>query len=282
MTPTAGSEAPVSCEADASHGASCSSGRGIEIRGLTKGYDVDGRCVAVLRGVDLSVREGAITVILGRSGCGKTTLLRLVGGLEEPDGGSISFSVAHKTAFVFQEPRLMPWLTVRDNVAFGLSRSRHDSAVVTDAIATVGLAEFEGALPRQLSGGMQQRAALARALAYGPSFILMDEPFAALDHFTREQMQKELLRVRNRTGASIMFVTHSVDEALLLGDEIVVIRDGLVSLRLAPEAPTGGRDLLGEELIGLKRQILAAIDRPSRESGADAEDAVITPPLPVR
>ena len=211
---------------------------GIELRGLKKTYAVEGGALEVLRGLNLALDAGTITVVLGKSGCGKTTLLRLVGGLEPPDAGEIRFNGPHKAAYVFQEPRLMPWLNVRDNIQFGLKRREID--------------------PAQLSGGMEQRVALARALAYRPSFIMMDEPFAALDHFTREGMQRELLRVRRETDASILFVTHSIDEALTLADRIVLLAGGVVAADFSIPEPQP-RDLLGEELIRVRREIVAAL-----------------------
>ena len=179
---------------------------GIELVDVQKRYKVDGKTVQVLSGIHMKVPKESITVILGKSGCGKTTLLRLVGGLEEPDGGEILYGESHRTAFVFQEPRLMPWLNVADNIRFGLKKKEMDPDEIQSIIHTVGLDGFEKAYPSQLSGGMQQRTSIARALAYRPSFIMMDEPFAALDYFTREQMQKELLRVQRIQGASILFV----------------------------------------------------------------------------
>ncbi|MBQ8954230.1 MAG: ABC transporter ATP-binding protein [Clostridia bacterium] len=231
---------------------------GIEIRGLQKAYALEGGTLPVLRGLNLTLKEGAITVVLGKSGCGKTTLLRLVGGLETPDAGEIRFHGTRKTAFVFQEPRLMPWLNVRDNIQFGLRRSEIDPAETRRIIATVGLTDFEGALPAQLSGGMQQRAALARALACRPSLILMDEPFAALDHFTRENMQRELLRVRQATDASILFVTHAIDEALTLADKVVLLSGGTSAAEFPIDLPHP-RDLLCGELIRVRREIVAAL-----------------------
>ena len=204
---------------------------GIEIRDLKKSYEVDGRQLPVLKGIDLTIPEGRITVVLGRSGCGKTTLLRLVGGLEAPDSGEIRFGASHRTAFVFQEPRLMPWLDVTRNILFGLR-----------------------GYPAQLSGGMQQRTALARALAYRPSLILMDEPFAALDHFTREQMQQELIRVQETENCSILFVTHSIDEALLLGHRILIIDQGQVERLYDLEDEGRQRDLLEDRFIPYQKR----------------------------
>ena len=233
---------------------------GIECKNIHKTYPVDERTIHVLKGIDLHIPEKSITVILGRSGCGKTTLLRLVGGLEDADKGEINFDVEHKTAYVFQESRLMPWLNVWDNVKFGLKKQEVKQEIIQSIIDTVGLSGFEKAYPNQLSGGMQQRVAIARALAYDPSFIMMDEPFAALDYFTRDQMQKELLRLQQSRGASILFVTHSIDEALLLGHKIVVIEGGLVKREFTIETESAERDLLSPQFIELKRQIIDELD----------------------
>ena len=241
---------------------------GIEYVNVCKNYDVSGRSIEVLRGVNMCVPQGAITVILGKSGCGKTTLLRLTGGLEKPDSGEIRFDMANRPAFVFQEPRLMPWLNVWDNAAFGLKRADIDADDLRRIIRTVGLSGFERAYPLQLSGGMQQRVALARALAYHPSFIMMDEPFAALDYFTREQMQQELLRVQRDTGASILFVSHSIDEALLLARRIAIISEGRISAEFDIDAPALGRNVMNDEFISLKRAIIAKLD--SAVQSADA------------
>ena len=229
---------------------------GIELIDIHKTYRVDNREIPVLNGINLSLPAGRITVILGQSGCGKTTLLRLTGGLETADSGEIRWESAHKTAFVFQEPRLMPWLTVWENVVFGLSKKETDPGKIEAVIRTVGLSGFEKAYPAQLSGGMQQRAAIARALAYEPTFIMMDEPFAASDYFTREQMQKELLRVQQERSASILFVTHSIDEALILGSQIAVIEKGMVKALYEVKTPQEERNLLEDEMITLKRDII--------------------------
>ncbi len=239
---------------------------GIEITNLKKSYEVEKREVPVLTGVNLKIPEKQITVILGRSGCGKTTLLRLTGGLEAADSGQIRYDGAHRTAFVFQEPRLMPWLTVRQNILFGLRgrERRENGAAADEIIRTVGLEGFETAYPSQLSGGMQQRNALARALAYRPSFIMMDEPFAALDYFTREQMQRELLRVQKTESCSILFVTHSIDEALLLGNRIVVLEKGKVKREYVPGEHGEERNLLEDRFIRLKREIIADLNEAGR------------------
>jgi sulfonate transport system ATP-binding protein len=233
---------------------------GIELVTIKKSYVVEEKTVPVLSGISLTLPEESITVILGKSGCGKTTLLRLVGGLEQPDGGEIIYGSSHRTAYVFQEPRLMPWLTVTDNICFGLKKKERNPAEIAAIIRTVGLEGFEKAYPYQLSGGMQQRAAIARALAYKPSFIMMDEPFAALDYFTREQMQRELLRVQRSERASILFVTHSIDEALLLGHKIVIIENGLVKAQFELPKTEEPRNLLDAQYIDLKRDIIGNLD----------------------
>lgn len=231
---------------------------GIEICGLKKAYPLEGGTLEVLRGVDLKLEPRAITVVLGKSGCGKTTLLRLVGGLEKADAGTVTGAESGRLAHVFQQPRLMPWLTVAGNIQFGLSRKQRDPAALRRIVAAVGLTGFERALPGQLSGGMQQRVALGRALAVRPSFILMDEPFAALDFFTREKMQRELLRARGETDAGILFVTHSIDEALTLADRIVLLAGGVIAAEFPVAAPQP-RDLLSDELIRARRAIMAAL-----------------------
>lgn len=233
---------------------------GIKLKNIQKAYSVENRSIDVLNGINLQIPENSITVILGRSGCGKTTLLRIVGGLENADAGEITFDAAHKTAFVFQEARLMPWLNVWENVGFGLKKQECDHKMIQNIIDTVGLSGFEKAYPNQLSGGMQQRVAIARALAYDPSFIMMDEPFAALDYFTRDQMQKELIRLQHDRGASILFVTHSIDEALLLGHKIVVIENGQIKSEFLVESNNKERNLLAPEFIEWKRNIIEQLN----------------------
>lgn len=197
----------------------------------------------VLEGVDLTARRGEVLVVLGPSGCGKTSLLRLIAGLIAPDQGSVLIEGAspvpgEATAMVFQSYRLLPWKTVRGNLAFALPHlpPPERTARVEAALALVGLTRFADAWPRELSGGMQQRAALARALAARPRLLLMDEPFAALDAQTRELMQTGLLRLTGAAGGpTVVFVTHSVDEALLLADRILLLspRPGRVVEELA-------------------------------------------------
>lgn len=235
----------------------------IEIRSLTKSYAINGGRLEVLRSVDTSFESRGITVIVGKSGCGKTTLLRLIAGLEAPDSGTVSLPGDRRVGMVFQEARLMPWLNVERNVAFGLT-GKKDMSRVRALIDLVGLTGFAKAYPAQLSGGMQQRAALARALATEPGIILMDEPFAALDYFTRRQMQQELRRIQHESGCAILMVTHNLDEALTLADSLIVLSGGRVSRRFDISDQCAPRDLLSPAFIDIKRQILKEMEGESQ------------------
>ena len=229
---------------------------GIKLINVGKFYTVDKESIRVLDGVDLNIPEDKITVILGRSGCGKTTLLRLVSGLEEFDKGEILGASSKRKAYVFQEDRLMSWLNVKKNITFGLHDKSIDHSKVHEIIETVGLKKFCSAYPSQLSGGMKQRVSIARAFAYEPDFIMMDEPFSALDFFTREQMQKELIKIHEKLKCSILFVTHSIDEALILGDKIVILEKGIVKSQYEIQEKSGTRDLLDDQFVKLKKKII--------------------------
>lgn len=233
---------------------------GVKIDNLSKTYLVSQKLVPVLKNLSLETKGEGITVILGRSGCGKTTLLRIIGGLEPADEGNVSLLGNDKVGIVFQEPRLMPWLTVWKNITFGLRKKEINPSVINQLIDTVGLKGFEKAYPAQLSGGMQQRTALARSLAYDPSLILMDEPFAALDHFTRKLMQEELLRIHQLNHKEILFVTHSIDEAINIGDTIVIIKEGKLACRYDLKDCPFPRNLLSEQLIKMKKEIINHLD----------------------
>ena len=236
----------------------------IEIRALSKSFQVEGREVVVLRELELTVPAREITVLLGRSGCGKTTLLRLVGGLERPDSGTIRIPRDARTAFVFQEARLMPWLTVEKNIAFGRKRRDIRPEKIRELIALTGLEGFADALPGQLSGGMQQRTALARALAMEPDFVLMDEPFAALDHFTREKMQQFLLELHENRRCGVLFVTHSIDEALAIADRIVILQDHQVK-KGYPIGSAWRASASAEDRRRLRQEILSSIENQNNE-----------------
>lgn len=185
-----------------------------------------------LNSVNLQVKTGEIVSLVGTSGCGKSTLLRIISGLDFPTSGHVFIdnepiaSPHPEVGIIFQEPRLMPWLTVRENVQFGLE---HISKVEKERVTAVtldrvGLAEFAQALPRQLSGGMAQRVAIARALVTNPSILLLDEPFSALDAFTRMKLQDHLLKIWDYDRPTMLLVTHDIEEALILSDRLIVMR----------------------------------------------------------
>lgn len=227
---------------------------GVKITDLYKSFFVDGREIPVLRGLNLELPGEGIAVVVGKSGCGKTTLLRTLGGFESIDSGTIERSHGDRIGMVFQEPRLMPWLNTWKNITFG--QKHIDVAAIQELIATVGLMGFEKAYPDQLSGGMQQRVSLARALAHHSDLILMDEPFAALDYFTRETMQNELIRINKISKRSIIFVTHSIDEALLLGQQIVILGEGMVKKIYDLSQFHSDRNILSPPFLETKKSIL--------------------------
>jgi len=190
-----------------------------------------GEAVVALEPTDLIIAGGSFISIIGPSGCGKSTLLRIIAGLDTATSGSVTFdgppNPDRKFGFVFQEPVLLPWLTTLENIRFpldtaGMARAEAE-AVARDLLHRVGLDGFEKALPRELSGGMRQRTAIARALSYDPSVLLMDEPFGALDLLTRDRLNDELLSIWSATGKTVLFVTHSVEEAAYLSDRVVVM-----------------------------------------------------------
>jgi NitT/TauT family transport system ATP-binding protein len=215
----------------------------VGVRGVSK---VFANGVEALANVSLDVRAGEFLSVLGPSGCGKSTLLRLIAGLAEPTTGTIDWSDdsgRQDLGFVFQEPTLMPWATALANVALplklrGMAKSERE-ARAAEALDNVGLKGFERVWPRELSGGMKMRVSLARALVVQPRLLLMDEPFAALDEITRHRLNDDLLELWQRSGVTIVFVTHSVFESVFLSQRIVVMsaRPGRVSAELAVTTP---------------------------------------------
>lgn len=214
----------------------------LRVRGVSRTFaSRQGKTVA-LSATDLDVAENDFITILGPSGCGKSTLLRIVAGLDAPSSGEVLLDGRRvegpgaDRGMVFQSYTLFPWLTVLDNVCFGLRERGLPRAqqveAARDFIARVGLSGFENHYPKQLSGGMQQRTALARALANGPRMLLMDEPFGALDHQTRELMQELLLGLWEAERKTVLFVTHDIDEAVFMGSRVVVMsaRPGRIKL----------------------------------------------------
>jgi NitT/TauT family transport system ATP-binding protein len=228
-----------------------------------------------LSDVSFVVEPSEFVSLLGPSGCGKTTVLRMVAGLLRPDSGRVLVGNKSVTrpgpdrAVVFQNAALLPWLDVRGNVAFGMRLQNWPAARVREQtehyISLVGLSGFEHHLPGELSGGMQQRVGLARALSVDPKILLMDEPFGALDEITRRQMQHELLRIWSESQKTSLFVTHSVDEAVILSDRILVMgaRPGRIVADLRVDLPRP-RDREVEEsadFIGLRREVWRWLDR---------------------
>ncbi len=239
----------------------------------------------VLEDVSLTVNSGEFLCIVGPSGCGKTTLLRLIAGLAEIDHGAISVGgipvtgPSPKAAVVFQHFGLFPWKTVYRNVALPLQLARAGKAEteerVREVLATVGLTGHERKYPAQLSGGMKQRAGLARALAAAPDVLLMDEPFAAVDAQVREVLQEDLLRLRDRLRQTIVFITHSIDEAITLGDRIVVMaaRPGRVSREFTvpiDRPRTIAQVRRHPEYEGLREQIWAELRQPPPSTAGES------------
>ncbi|MGH7277547.1 MAG: ABC transporter ATP-binding protein [Candidatus Rokuibacteriota bacterium] len=206
----------------------------VSIRSVSHSFAVDGTNVPALAGIDLEVPDGQFVSVVGPSGCGKSTLLSLVAGLRQPtsgtvlcDGEPITAPMPRKVGMIFQEANLLPWLSAIDNVAFPLKLRRVPKRERLEAAARMleltGLAGFKDRLPHQLSGGMKQRVAIARGLVQNPAVLLMDEPFASLDEQTRMVLGDELLRIWSETRKTVLFVTHSLNEAAYLADRVIVL-----------------------------------------------------------
>jgi NitT/TauT family transport system ATP-binding protein len=233
----------------------------LQVRGLSKRFDTG---TVALSGIDLAVAEGDFVVLLGPSGCGKSTLLRLIAGLEQPSEGSVDWTGGRpppgSIGFVFQEATLMPWETALRNVSLPLRlRGAADAAPrARKMLAQVGLEDFAGAAPRTLSGGMRMRVSIARALVSEPQLLLMDEPFAALDEFTRHRLQDELLSLTKTRGCTTIFVTHSLYEAAYLASRIVLMspRPGRIAAEFAG-AP--GDDRLDDAYMARVAELTRAV-----------------------
>jgi NitT/TauT family transport system ATP-binding protein len=208
----------------------------LEMKNAGKTYSQNGRAIEALRGASLRVRKGEFVCLIGASGCGKSTLLRMVAGFEAATHGDVLMwgmpisGPGPSRGMVFQDYGLFPWLNVRDNIGFGpKSRGRTKAEIreTTDRFTElIGLQNFADVYPHQLSGGMKQRVAIARVLANDAEIVLMDEPFGALDAMTRERLQDELVEIWSRTGLTVIFVTHSIEEAIFLADRVVVMSPG--------------------------------------------------------
>ncbi len=243
------------------------------------GTDEVGTVVA-FTGISLNVSEGELLCLLGRSGCGKSTLLHIVAGLEALTAGSLTVDgrpvegPSHRRGLVFQQYALFPWLNVYQNVRFGLDArntgldGRVKDRAVRDLLALVGLEGFEAARPHELSGGMAQRVAIARALVNEPEILLLDEPFNALDAFTRMAMQDELVRIVKQRGMTAIFVTHDIDEALYLGDRVAILtpRPGRVR-EIVPVPIARPRDRNDPELLRLRDHVYREFGLVVRQEG---------------
>jgi len=239
----------------------------LSIRAVSKSYVVDERPLPVLRNIALDVASGEFVSVVGTSGCGKSTLLRLIIGLDKDYDGDILLA-GHRIdgpgperGIVFQEHRLFPWLTVEENIALGLDSStaprRKQDRSIAEHIALVGLNGFERAYPHQLSGGMAQRAAIARALVNRPEVLLLDEPLGALDSLTRARLQEELLRIWRQEGVTMVMVTHDVEEAVYLSDKVVVMESRPGRIRsIVPIALDHPRDRASSQFTALRARVL--------------------------
>ncbi|WP_320671371.1 ABC transporter ATP-binding protein [Patulibacter defluvii] len=208
----------------------------IDVRDVDRRFDIDGDTFVALQQIALSIRAGEFVSLVGPSGCGKSTLLRIIAGLLPPSGGEVRIAGREATAarddrefgFVFQDPVLLPWRTALENVELPMVVARHGNAAqrrerARELLRLVGLADFERAAPSKLSGGMQRRVGIARALALDPSILLLDEPFGALDEITRQRMNAELLRIWSERRTTALLVTHNVGEAVYLSDRVFVM-----------------------------------------------------------
>ena len=234
----------------------------IRIGGVVRGFSSANGSILALDGVEFDVPDGQVAAVVGPNGSGKSTLLRVVAGLLAPDAGVVELDgqtvrgADPRVGFVFQEPRLLPWRDALANVAFplelaGWPPAKRDARAL-ELLELVGVADFPHARPHELSGGMRQRVAIARALALDPSVLLLDEPFSALDALTRERFNAELLRIWEMTGKTILFVTHSIPEAIFLADRVIVLSPRPASVVADVPVPLGRPRRLAElDLAGL-------------------------------
>jgi len=242
----------------------------VRFKNVSKDFSVDGQPLEVIRDFNLSIDEGEFIAIVGASGCGKSTLLRLLVGLDTDFNGSIQVDgqavtgIGSERGIVFQEHRLFPWLTVEQNIALGLINDHLTQGErvrkVHEFVQLVGLSGFESAYPHQLSGGMSQRVAIARGLVANPRILLLDEPFGALDALTRQQLQDELLAIRERSGVTILLVTHDAEEATYLSDRVIVLepRPGRTKAEIDIDVPHP-RVRTGFALHELRERVLQQI-----------------------
>lgn len=232
---------------------------------VKKNFEIDGGELKVLEDISLAVRPGEFLSIVGASGCGKSTLIRILAGLETATAGSVLVDEkpvtrpSVKVGIIFQEARLFPWQTVEKNIAFGIHDSidkEEKKEKVAEMIRLIGLEGFEKAIPKQLSGGMQQRVNIARALINQPDILLLDEPFGALDAFTRINMQSEILKIWEQKHTTMVLITHDIDEAIFLGDRVVILSDKPGTIRrIVPVDIAKPRDRSSYEFVKIRKSI---------------------------
>lgn len=246
----------------------------LSIRHLYKSFPVDGREVEVLNDINFEIQRGDFIAIVGGSGCGKSTMLRIISGFIRDFKGEVELNgkpvgkPGRDRGFVFQEARLMPWLTVEENVAFGLADRSGAVKTVPEYLKLVGLDKFARAYPAQLSGGMAQRCAIARGLVNKPELLLLDEPFGALDAMTKIHLQEELLRIHRKDNSTMIMVTHDIEEAVYLADRIIVMtpRPGRIR-ETVPVRLMRPRDRSHPDFVEIKQHIF-------REFFATAEQRI--------
>ncbi len=257
------------------------------IEGLSKRYTSQGPSVPALVDINLTIEEGEFICLLGPSGCGKSTLLKIIAGLIPASSGKITINNEEidgpgpDRAVVFQDYALFPWMSVRDNIEFGLEARNVAVAarreISTKLLGVVGLSDFAERYPHHLSGGMKQRVSIARALAVNPSLLLMDEPFGALDAQTRQGLQDELLRIWREYRKTVIFVTHSIEEAIYLSDRIVVMtaRPGRIKEVVAITEPRP-RDMTGKEMNQRQREVRAVLgEEIARAAALEQADMMV-------
>ena len=241
----------------------------LKIDHLKKDFIIKDQTVEVLKDISLDVRRGEFISLIGSSGCGKSTILKLITNLEDPTSGEILIDgepvkdPSEKESMIFQESRLFPWLTAEENIEFTMSKKipvNDRREIVKKHIELVGLNGFEKAVPSQLSGGMQQRVSIARALATNPEILLLDEPFGALDAFTRINMQEETLKIWEKEKTTMIMVTHDIDEAIYLSDRIVVLsaKPGVIKDIVNVKLPRP-RDRSSLDFMNIRRKVMLAL-----------------------
>ncbi len=275
----------MSAEQNLDQGAVASAGIGgpkLSVRGIRKVFEGRGGEVVALDGVDFDIPEKQFVTVIGTSGCGKSTLLSIIAGLEEETEGTVAvdgvpvYEPGRDRGVVFQSYTLFPWLTAQQNVEFALRGNKQERAEIAhDHLKLVGLEGFADAYPSQLSGGMRQRIAIARALSYKPQVLLMDEPFGALDAQTRQLMQELLMRIWEEHRLTVMFVTHDIDEAVFLSDRVLVMtaRPGRIKedIHVGVDRPRTFEILTTPEFFEYKARLLAAVREESLRTAEQLE-----------